>query len=279
MKIFSTTLLFICTTIYSFSQEEENCNCPGQHKKGKGTAYISWGYNKDWFSRSNIHFENKSSSNYSKNGSTDYYDFTFYDLKAKDRPGFKDIFRTDLSIPQYVYRLGYYFNDKKDLGIEINFDHVKYVMIDYQTARLKGNIRGTEYDKDTVITPDFLRFEHSDGANFLMLSLLKRKNILKSGNNKHWLSAVFKGGAGIVVPRTDVILFGDHLNNRFHVAGYVTGIDLELRYDFLKHFFLEFSGKGTFANYLNVLTIGNGKANHHFFTFEMILSGGFQFPL
>ena len=252
------------------SQEKERCNCPQLSKTGKGTFYFSWGYNKDYFSQSDIHFKDEGADN---------YNFTLHDVKAKDRPGFNQILSTTLAVPQYVYRLGYYFNNSKDLGIEINFDHTKYVMINNQVVRISGQIKGKEYDQDTLVTPDFLKFEHTNGANFLMINLLKRKTLVTSGNKKHWLSVVVKPGAGIVIPKTDVTLFGERLDNKFHIAGYIVGLEAGLRYDLFKYAFLEFTGKGSFADYRDVLVIGTGKAKHHFFTQEFILTAGFQFPL
>lgn len=270
MKKSALLLLLIFSINALLAQDVERCNCPQQSRVGKGTFYMSWGYNKDYFTKSDIHFKDDGAGN---------YDFTLYDLKAKDRPGFKDIFGTTLAVPQYVYRLGYYFNNKKDLGIEINFDHAKYVMVDNQVAHLKGNIHGQYYDTDTLVTPSLLKFEHTNGANFLMINLLKRHNLLVSTNKKHWLSAVVKPGVGIVIPKTDVAILGNHLDNKFHIAGYIAGVEAGLRYDLFKYAYLEFTGKGTFANYMDVLVIGTGKAKHHFFAGEVILTAGFQFPL
>ena len=281
-KYFS--IAFLITFYFSgnlFSQEKnEICDCPSQSKVGKGTFYFSWGYNRDFFSKSDIHFTNNTTEYDGQKSTPKSYDFTVYDAKAHDRPGFKDILRTDLTIPQYVYRLGYYFNDKKDFGIEINFDHVKYIMDDFQTLRVKGTIHGQTIDQDTLIDPQtFLHFEHSDGANFLMLNFVKRQRLLVSKNKKHWLSGIVKVGAGPVIPRTDVILFGEPLNNKFHVDGYCMGVETGLRYDVYKYIYLEYTAKGAWANYTDVLVLGEGKAKHHFWTFENILVLGLQFPL
>ena len=281
-KYFS--IAFLITFYFSgnlFSQEKnEICDCPSQSKVGKGTFYFSWGYNRDFFSKSDIHFTNNTTEYDGQKSTPKSYDFTVYDAKAHDRPGFKDILRTDLTIPQYVYRLGYFFNDKKNFGIEINFDHVKYIMDDYQTLRVKGTIHGQTIDQDTLIDPQtFLHFEHSDGANFLMLNFVKRQRLLVSKNKKHWLSGIVKVGAGPVIPRTDVILFGEPLNNKFHVAGYCMGVETGLRYDVYKYIYLEYTAKGAWANYTDVLVLGEGKAKHHFWTFENILVLGLQFPL
>ena len=256
---------FILTEFTSSAQSTETLL-----NKQKGRFYFAWGYNKDYFSKSDIHFSNSGSDN---------YDFTLEGVSAVDRPGYDQILESDLSIPQYVYRFGYYFNDKNDLGIEINFDHTKYVMVDNQVARLKGTIHDQYYDLDTLVTPDFVKFEHTNGANFLMINLLKKHKFFTSKNSQHVLNVVGKVGAGIVIPKTDVTLFGERLDNVFHVAGYVTGIESGLRYEFRKTLFTEVMAKGTFANYYNVLTVGTGKANHTFFTGEFIWTVGVQFPL
>ena len=125
--------------------------------------YFSWGYNKDYFSKSDIRFKNNGSDN---------YDFKILNCKAVDRPGFKSIFNTDISIPQYVYRLGYYFKKKSQFGIELNFDHSKYIVYDNQTLRVTGQIRGRAIDKDTLVTNEFVHLEHTNGANFLMANML-----------------------------------------------------------------------------------------------------------
>lgn len=255
-------VLFIVSTGYANSQEVVK-------EKKKGRIYFAWGYNKDYFSKSDIHFINEGS---------DHYDFTLKGVDATDRPGYNQIFQSNISIPQYVYRIGYYFNDKNDLGIEINFDHTKYVMIDNQTAHLTGTIHDQYYDVDTLVTPGFLRFEHTNGANFLMINFLKKHKFHVSNNNQHVLNLVGKIGGGVVIPKTDVTLFGERLDNVFHVAGYVAGMETGLRYEFRKYLFSEAVVKGTFANYNNVLTVGTGKADHTFFAGEFILTVGVQLP-
>ncbi len=251
----------------AMSQEISDCKCSSVFKSGKGSFYITWGYNLDWFSKSNLHF---------KGDDFGGYDFTLYKAKAHDNPGLGYILNSDISIPQYVYRVGYYFNNKNLMGVEIAFDHTKYIMTQNQKVRVKGTIQGEVIDKDTIVGRDFLMFEHTNGANFLMANFIKRYCLYTTENLKHRLQLVMKAGAGIVIPKTDVTLFGQSLDNRFHVAGYVAGLDVGLRYDLFRYFFIETSLKGVFANYTNVLTVGDGRAHHHFFAGEYIFAAGFQ---
>src|SRR4051812_16513903 len=195
MKKISIALLLLMNFHSSLLKSQETETQPVT-KKLKGTFYIGWGYNKDWFSKSDLHFKNTSDEYNAYTQVVDDYNFTVYDVKAKDRPGFKKLLTSQPTIPQYVYRIGYYFNDKHNLGIEINFDHAKYVVDDYQTLHVKGSIHGKWIDQDTLIDPNtFLHFEHTNGANFFMVDFMARQRLLASKNENHQLFAIAKPGA------------------------------------------------------------------------------------
>jgi hypothetical protein len=250
---------------------QENSTIPIKTKRG-GSIYLSWGYTRAWFSKSDIHFVDKSNTYHDATGRTNNYDFTIYDAKAHDRPDFDRLHDVvNFSVPQFAYRVGYYFNNKADIGIEGSFDHTKYIVTDYQRVRIKGHFNGEYVDKDTVLDPaSFLHFEHSDGANFLCFNLVKRWKLYNPSKyfNCGW---VVKPGMGMVIPRTDVTLFGERLNNDFHIAGYIFALETGIRVEFLRNGFFEFVAKGSFADYRRVLVLGkgNGKANHHFFTAQL----------
>lgn len=280
-KLFFLTPIFFLINVFSTYAQDEVCNCPAQTKVGKGSIYFSWGYNRDWYSKSDIHFKNTTGEMNPVTGQPDNYDFTLYNLTAKDRPGFANLLTTPITIPQYSYRLGYYFNNKRDIGLEINFDHAKYLVNDWQTAKIKGHIGNQVYDNNNIVLDpnNFLHLQHTNGANFLMLNFLKRQKLFASKNKKHWVSGVVKAGGGIVIPRTFVTMWGEHSHNFWNIAGPCAGVETGLRYDIYKYIFLEYTAKGTFANYTNVLTIRSGRANHHFWAFENILTLGFQLPM
>lgn len=265
---------------FAFAQTNAVPTATLSSKKMKGNFYAMFGYTRASYSRSTIHFTNRSNTYYPETGRYHNYDFTIYKAQAHDRPDFDQIPDViNITIPQFVVRGGYYFNNKKDFGIEINYDHTKYVVDDYQKVRVKGDFNGEFVDKDTILDPkNFLHFEHTDGANFWMINFLKRWKVYNPSRLFN-LGLVVKPGAGIVFPRTDVTIYGTRLNNDWHVAGWIIGVEGGIRAEFLKYGVFEFVGKGSYADYTTCLVLGkgNGKARHHFFTAQATMTIGFMF--
>ncbi len=282
---FLNLILILLLTVNLFSQTEtknDSISLPMTNsvKKNKGSFYFLWGYTRAKFSKSTIHFKNPTGYYYPETGRYHDYDFTIYDAKAHDRPDFnqiKDVI--NITIPQFITRVGYYFNNKADIGLEINYDHTKYVVTDYQKVRVKGTFNGNYVDKDTLLDPNsFLHFEHTDGANFWMLNFIKRWKVINQ-SKKINLGLIVKPGVGVVFPRTDVTMLGTRLNNNWHVAGWIIGAETGLRLEFLKYGVVELTGKGSYADYRKVYVLGRdgSKAHHHFFTAQLSLTVGASF--
>ncbi len=270
---FLLSIYSLLLTQYSFAQTDSS-NKP----KRKLTFYGTWGYNRFAFTKSTIHFVNKGTPG-DPNPANGAYDFTIYDVKASDSPDFnkiKDV--ANITVPQFSFRAGIYFNNNRDEGFEINHDHSKYV-VDDQKVRIKGTISGQMQDKDTNLALPYFHFEHTDGANFWMANYIKRWKIVTSKNGNNSIGWVIKPGLGIVVPRTDVTIFSNRLNNQWHVAGFIVGLETGIRATVFKHICIEFTGKAAYADYLWVFVQykGNGNANHKFGTVGAILSVGYQF--
>lgn len=280
MTRFSILLLLLLSQLAGLAQTEAAATSTVSSSKRKGKFYLMWGYTKCAFSKSTIHFSNHSNTYYPETGRYHDYDFTVYNAVAHDRPDFdkiKDV--VNITIPQFVGRVGYYFNNKQDIGIEINYDHAKYVVDDYQKVRVKGTFNGVYTDKDTILDPrNFVHFEHTDGANFWMLNFVKRWK-LYNPSKRFNVGLVAKPGVGIVFPRTDVTIYGTRLNNKWHVAGWIVGVEGGVRAEFLRYGVFEFMGKGSFADYTTCLVLGkgNGKARHHFFTGQLTMTLGVMF--
>jgi hypothetical protein len=276
--LYCLSFIYISSIGFAQTTESEKINIT-EDKRKIGKLYFTWGYTRAWYSKSDIHISNNTNRYYPETGRTHNYDFTVYDAKASDRPDFDQISDlANITIPQFVFRVGYYFKKRKDIGIELNYDHAKYVVNDFQKAKIKGNFNGNYVDTDTILDPkNLLHFEHTDGANFWMLNFVKRWTLFNPSRKIH-IGYVLKPGAGIVFPRTDVTVLGTRMNNDWHVAGWVAGLESGLRIEFLKYGVFEFVGKGAFADYRRSLVLGknNGTAKHHFFAAQLTATIGFM---
>lgn len=235
--------------------------------------YFQWGYNVEWYTRSNIHFRLASGD-----------DFTLHKARAHNNPGFQTIIDKPwkFSLPQYNYRLGFYLNKKHTRAIEANFDHTKYILNKGQSVHVTGKIDGIAVDGDSILNAaSFLHFEHTDGANFLHINYVQQHTLAltKSGKRK-LLSTVWKAGAGINIPRSDFTWRGDRLNNKFHVSGYNISGEGGLRLYPGRSFFLELTGKSGYVRYIDALaetSVSKGnRATHGFGYLEFIGTLGFD---
>ncbi|MBP6313506.1 MAG: hypothetical protein KA408_14620 [Flavobacteriales bacterium] len=250
------------------------------HTSAKGSFFVYWGYNRSMYSWSDIHFDGSN------------YDFTLRHVQASDRPvpfSVKEYFDPkNIWIPQYNYRLGYFLKDR--WAISLGLDHMKYVVDQGQIVRMDGTVspeRSARYgadaglSRDVVIEPELLTYEHSDGLNLLSVDLDHYDLLWKSKNERYYLR-VYEGlHAGPVIPRTDVRLFGEGINNRFNIAGYGVGAQVGLHLTFLKHFFIRNTLKAGWIDLPNVLTTGESedRAGQHFWFVQHAVVLGGQFRL
>ncbi|CAN5136682.1 membrane protein [soil metagenome] len=264
-------MFLVCVLVLTRAETIAQDSLSATIGKKKKTLYFSWGYNRDWYSASTIHF---------KNTTTDNYDFTFIDAEAHDSPSMEKYWNIDrLTIPQYDFNIGMMLNDKHDLGIELSWDHLKYVVTDNQMIHVVGNIRGQYIDRDTLVTPDFVHLQHTNGNNYLMLNLVKRQMIWSS---KHFdLSGIGKVGAGPLISYTISTVLGSTDNGHFHYHGWVAGVSVGLRFNIYKYLFIQSDMQGAFANYTNT-ELGadrQGLATHHFTSLQWMWAGGVEFPI
>jgi hypothetical protein len=236
-----------------------------------GTIYFSWGYNRDWYTKSDIRF---------RNHTTDDYDFTFHNAKAHDHLSMSDFWKlSNLTVPQYDATVGYMFGNKHDLGIEIGWNHLKYVVDDNQVMRVSGQIRGFRFDRDTLVTPDFVHLQHTNGNNYLMVNLVKRQHLLVGRHLA--LSAIGKVGGGPMISYTIASIFNSHSEGPFQYEGWVAGASAGLRLELFRYVFLQSDMQGAFANYTNS-RIGydrQGLVTHHFGSAQFTYALGFNVPL
>jgi hypothetical protein len=263
MKRISGLIVCMVLLIQSNAQEPVKKTSTRKHE-----MYFSWGYNKEWYTKSNVHIQQASLGN----------DYTMYGTIAKDHPGWDNgIFNQPLSIPQYNYRLGFLINREKDLFFEINFDHTKYIIED-QGLHIAGTMNNKHIDSTIAFNePNGFFYYLNNGANFLLFNLVKRWKFYESDCKNFKLDGFGKAGIGPVIPHVENMLFGKKNDPNFQLGGWNIGAEAALRATFYKYLYLEFSNKLDYASYSG-LGIYQGKAKQSFGTYEVILSLGVTFP-
>ena len=209
----------------------------------KAKFYVALGTHWSFYSKGDIRL---------KSTGTPAYDFTLQSVSGKDDGGPK----FDNGAPQYSYQAGYY-NARKSWGIEFNFDHIKYYVRQNQKTLLRGTINDIRYNMDTLITPNFIQLEHSDGGNYTLLKFVKEKALFESSNNNEVWHFLLKVGAGPVIPKTNSTIMGKHRDDRYQISGYVIALETGLRYLLSKLLFVETNAKAAYANY-NQFLIADG---------------------
>lgn len=274
MKKILLFIIFIATPIFAQDSEEKS------EKGNKGKMYVIWGWNRGYFSESDIHFKGEN------------YDFVLRDVKAKDKVSaftFRDYGNLGrITIPQTNYRIGYFFHD--NYTVSIGVDHMKYVMRNYQTVKIDGEINAdTPFDgiynnDDILLTHSFLTFEHTDGLNYINLEVNRFDNLNKllKINSKNFEVNLTEGlGAGILYPKTNTKLLGKERYDEFNVAGYGVSAKVGLNLTFFKHFFLQSDFKIGYINMDDIRTTANksDSASQHFTFFEKTIMIGTRFQL
>ncbi len=262
-------LVLLTIGLSNFSQAQNKAS-------KKGNFYFYWGWNWDAFTNSDIRFKGED------------YDFTLQEVKARDKQfpfegeTYLNIGR--MTIPQYNFRLGYYFNDNWE--ISFGADHMKYVMQQNQFVRINGFIgeaygdfAGTYRGEAIQMTRDFLQFEHTDGLNYLNLELRRADEVF---NYKNFQLNVLEGlGLGALVPKTNTVLLGKERYDEFHTSGFGISAVLALNFSFYRYFFLQSEFKSGYINMPSIRTTAKlmDSAQQSFFFAQINGLIGFRIPL
>lgn len=263
-KLFIVPILLF-SSLHSFSQDKKEKLFDGM--------YIQWGYNEEWYTHSNIHFIMSNGNN-----------FILHEAVGHDQPNFESIFKEPLqiSIPQYNYRIGLYLNKSHSKAVEINFDHIKYVVTDGQKVYVTGKIDGVPVAGDSILNPKtFLHMEHTNGGNLLHINYVQQSTLVETKNgSRPLINFIWKIGAGINIPKTDFTWRGDRLNNEFHIAGYNISAEAGARLYASKRLFFELTGKSGYVRYLNALVntveMKGNRVRHGFGYIEVIGTIGYD---
>ncbi|MGQ7854051.1 hypothetical protein ACUN24_07355 [Pedobacter sp. WC2501] len=239
-----------------------------EHKRNfsrKGDFFFHWGYNSSWYGKSDIRFQGPN------------YDFTLKDVVAHDRqsklswaylnPGL-------ITVPQYNIRVGYFIKD--NYSISIGWDHMKYVMDIPQTVAVTGHIGANitpqnvatgalagDYNGQLVnVKESMLTYEHTDGFNYANIEVERYDDIWVAPGGNTSLTLETGLGGGIMVPRSDVRLFGLGRNNHWNISGYGVSAKIGLKFYVWKNVYLQNTTKFGATNLTNVHTTGWDEYDH-----------------
>lgn len=245
--------------------------------KNKGKMFAYWGWNRGHYSKSDITFKGSN------------YNFSLSNVESKDKPKPFGIyyFKIDeVTIPQTNFRVGYFF--KENYTISIGVDHMKYVMKNDQTVNFKGILPfGSNQfvsGNEILLSEDFLKFEHTDGLNYINTELSRFDNL------DNWLKFKVKNidinltegiGIGLLYPKTNTTLLGKERYDEFHVSGYGVSAHAGLNITFFKHFFIQSNLKVGYINMQDIRTTASetDSASQHFTFIENMYVFGARFNI
>ena len=280
--------LVLALSIVASSAYAQDINPLKYTATNKGKIFVSWGGNRETFSKSDIHFEGEN------------YDFTIKDATAKDKPKgwhIDYINPTRMTIPQTNFKLGYFISEH--YTISFGLDHMKYVMEREQTRVLDGYIdlpvkghidspiegegyqfNGTYNNEPTYLSADFLSFEHTDGLNYIHAEIARVDDIssfLGLPNTDKFQINLSEGvSAGVLFPKTNSTLLLMDRNDDFHIAGYGVSARAGINFTFFKYFFMQLDLKGGYINMPDIRTTPNpvDRASQHFTYLQRVIAFG-----
>ncbi len=278
MKFVFFALLWIFSFITSNAQDQNQSSFATKHYKRQ--FFIYWGWNRDWYTNSDIHFRGNN------------YDFNLSKVVAKDNQNKigLDPYLTpnEITIPQTNFRIGYFFKD--NWNISLGLDHMKYVMQQDQMVKINGNIQnsntvydGVYADSTIPLVTDFLQFEHTDGLNYINVELRRFDHILNL-RRFHLPNIDFnitEGiGMGALLPKTNTTLLGNERYDEFHLAGYGISGFVGLNITFFEYFFIQSELKSGYINMPDIRTTKSSadSANQHFLFLQsnIVVGGNFK---
>ncbi|MEC5166981.1 hypothetical protein RCH18_002730 [Flavobacterium sp. PL11] len=269
-------LLFVLFGFSSNTFAQEQINIQDKYtENNKGKFFVSWGGNRDNYSKSDITFKGKD------------YNFTIKNADAHDKPKGWHVDYVNpvrMTIPQTNFRLGYFISNKYSVAIGV--DHMKYVMAQDKAVKLNGFYPnpGT-YDEllpnnQILLTEKFLTYEHTDGLNYVNTEVSRHDDISKlfrlPNIDKVQINVTEGLGFGMLYPKTNTMLLGKQRHDDFHVSGFGTSLKAGLNVTFFKHFYIQGELKGGYINMQDIRTTQSieDSASQDFFFFQRIIAFG-----
>ena len=148
---------------------------------------------------------------------------TYQDVRFSGKP---------LASPQYYgYRLGRMVGEKRRLGLEIEFIHLKVIADTSREYAVSGRAAGNVLPPGRARMSEIVeQYQMTHGLNFVLVNLVTRTPIGGGGSPR--VALVARGGAGPVIPHAETRVAGQS-QAQYEYAGVgahaAAGLDLKLR--------------------------------------------------
>lgn len=276
-----TPLLGVLLFLLTFNSYSQDFIEPTKYTAtNKGKFFVSFGGNRAAYSKSDITFKG------------DDYNFTIKKATAHDKPKgwhIDYINPARITIPQTNFKLGYFISDHYTVSLGV--DHMKYIMssnrnrvvdgyVDLPTDNVGSVFNGIYDHQEFMVSKQFLRFEHTDGLNYVYAEIARYDDISSLFNiqntDKFQINITEGIGAGVLYPKTNTTLFDRERYDEFHVSGYGVSASAGLNFTFFKHFFVQGDLRGGYINMADIRTTHNPResASQHFLFAESVFSLG-----
>ncbi len=275
-----TSLIGFTLLLQAFNINAQDTETKKYTASNKGKFIVSWGGNRESFSKSDIRFKGSN------------YDFAIKNASAKDKPKgwhIDYISPSRITIPQTNAKIGYFISDK--YSISLGLDHMKYVMERNRTKVLDGYIdipsnedgsiyNGVYNNENIFVSEDLLKFEHTDGLNYIYAEFSRHDDISSlfhiKNTNKFQINISEGLSGGIILPRTNTTLLLKERYDQFHLSGYGLSARAGINFTFFKHFFMQLDLKGGYINMSDIRTTNNSSdsASQKFWFLQRIVSFG-----
>ena len=235
--------------VCSFLLNAQRYNKPKPKKSfAKGAIFAHWGYNRSYYSRSDINFRGAG------------YDFTIGGCEAEDKP---EPFSLDtyfnikkLTVPQFNLRIGYVF--KHHWAISLGYDHLKYILKDNTPYTLTGQINpgidnetnwSGSYNNQPIITDEeTFHYENSDGLNYIRAELTRIDQWFREKKSAWFgFSSLLGFGAGPLLSVNDFTFAGQKTTQTTSLSGIAASAHLDFRLELFRHFYIQ---PGASAGYM-----------------------------
>ena len=235
-------ILSILISLRTISQI--NKKKPIRDSNKKGTLFISWGYNRCVYSESDLYLSGSG------------YNFDLDNAKATDNQSklnSGDYTLKKLTVPQYNFKIGYYYKEKWSLSFAI--DHMKYLFANNNQIALSGfvcipdklvslgegeSIGNTyHYSKYLTTNNNQFSFSNSKGLNYIHAELGCTEKLFVAGKKGNFVISSNLGlGVGTLLSYTNLLFNGTRTENIKSLSGYGVSGFAGLRFEIYKRAYI-----------------------------------------